>query len=239
MSLPLSCIIVEDEPIAADILADYVSQTEFLELQTICHSALAAHDYLRKHQVDVMFLDINMPKMTGLEFLRTLEKRPKVIITTAYDHYGVDGFDMQVVDYLLKPIEEERFQKAVAKLLHPANMIQTVPATGPVQEAVRPFHFFMVNKKSVKIYLDEILYIESLKDSVMIHTSTKSHSTNYQLGELESLLNSGNFLRVHRSYLIAIDKIDWFSAAEIEIGGRVIPIGRSHKEFVMGRLGAA
>jgi DNA-binding LytR/AlgR family response regulator len=239
MSLPLSCIIVEDEPIAADILADYVNETDFLELQTICTSALAAHDYLRKNTVDVMFLDINMPKMTGLEFLRTLEKRPKVIITTAYDQYGVDGFDLQVVDYLLKPIEEERFQKAVAKLLSPVHLIQTVPATGPVQEAVRPFHFFMVNKRSVKIYLDEILYIESLKDAVLIHTSTKSYTTNYQLGELESLLTPNNFLRVHRSYLIAIDKIDWFSAAEIEIGGRVIPIGRSHKEFVMERLGAA
>jgi DNA-binding LytR/AlgR family response regulator len=236
MSLPLHCIIVEDEPIAAEILADYVKQTDFLELDHICDNALSAREYVRDHQVDVMFLDINMPKLTGLEFLRTLSKPPKVIITTAYDQYGVEGFDLQVVDYLLKPIEEDRFQKAVNKLLLPVHLVQTVSATGPEVEYVRPFHFFTVSKRSVKIYLDEIFYIESLKDSVAIHTTAKSYNTNYQLGELESLIKSDNFLRVHRSFLIAIDKITSFSAAEIEIGERVIPIGRSHKDYVLSRL---
>ena len=239
VSTILNCIIVEDEPLAADILSDYVSKVPFLKLVEVCNDALKAHALLREQPIDVMFLDINMPKLTGLEFLRTLPHPPRVIITTAYHEYGVEGFELQVVDYLLKPVEYDRFKIAVDKLLLPYNLVKTVSATGKKTEstgAIRPYYFFTVNKRAVKIYLDEILYIESFKDAVSIHTATKSYSTHYQLGELESMINSDNFLRIHRSFLVAIDKIDSYSAAEIEIGGRSLPIGRSHKEFVLERL---
>lgn len=233
----LNCLIVEDEPLAADIIADYIEQTPFLSLLKICNNALQANEALRTMPVDVMFLDINMPKLSGLELLRTLARPPKVIITTAYDEYGIDGFDLQVVDYLIKPVEYERFLKAANKLLMPVHLAGTVSASGKKSTApIRPYYFFTVSKRAVKIYLDEILYIESLKDAVSIHTSEKNYNTHYQLGELEALMRSDNFLRIHRSFLVAIDKIDSYSAAEIEIGGRSLPIGRSHKDYVLERL---
>lgn len=234
----LNCIIVEDEPLAAEIVAEFVDATPFLNLVRICNNALSAREALRDNVVDVMFLDINMPKLSGLEFLRTLPKPPKVIITTAYHQYGVDGFDLQVVDYLLKPIEEDRFKTAVNKLLLPVHLQTTVSATGPKKEVpIRPYYFFTVNKRAVKIYLDEILYFESIKDSVVVHTINNEYVTHYQLGELESLMRAENFLRVHRSFLVAIDKIDSYSAAEIEMAGRSLPIGRSHKDYVLEKLG--
>jgi DNA-binding LytR/AlgR family response regulator len=231
----LNCIIVEDEPLAAEIIAEYVEQTPFLNLVKICDNALDAREVLRTTTIDAMFLDINMPKLTGLEFLRTLNRPPKVIITSAYHEYGIDGFDLQVVDYLLKPIELERFNLAVQKLLLPVHLAPSVPATGIKTEGhnVRPYYFFTVNKRSVKIYLDEILYFESLKDSVTIYTTNdRRYNTHYQLGELESILHDKSFLRIHRSFLVSMDKIDSFSAAEVEIEGRSLPIGRSHKELV-------
>ena len=233
----LNCIIVEDEPLAADIISDYIEQTPFLHLLKICYNALEANEALPTMPVDVMFLDINMPKLSGLELLRTLAKPPKVIITTAYDEYGVDDFDLQVVDYLIKPVEFERFTIAANKLLLPVHLAGTVSANGKKNTVpIRPYYFFTVSKRAVKIYLDEILYIESLKDAVSINTVARNYSTHYQLGELESLMHSPNFLRIHRSFLVAIDKIDSYSAAEIEIGGRSLPIGRSHKDFVLERL---
>jgi DNA-binding LytR/AlgR family response regulator len=234
----LRCIIVEDEPLAAEILAEYVAQTPFLELTHICNDAIRALDVVRMNPVDVIFLDINLPKLNGLEFLKTLLHQPKVIITSAHHEYAVEGFDLQVIDYLLKPIEFSRFTKAVQKLLLPQRLNEPQPASaGKNAQPVRPFYFFTVQKRSVKIYLDEILFIESLKDSVSIHTKEKSYNTHYQLGELETLMGSDNFLRIHRSFLVAVDKIESYSAAEVEIAGRTLPIGRSHKLFVMERLG--
>jgi len=235
----LRCIIVEDEPLAAEILAEYIEMTPFLSLTHICPDAIKALDVVHAHPVDVIFLDINLPKLNGLEFIKTLRRQPKVIVTSAYHEFAVDGFDLQVTDYLLKPIEFSRFTKAVNKLLLPQrqNTGDTQAAAAKPAGNTRPFFFFTVSKRSVKIYLDEILFIESLKDSVTIHTTSKSYQTHYQLGELEELLPKDNFLRIHRSFLVAVDKIESFSAAEVELAGRTIPIGRSHKEYVMDRLG--
>jgi DNA-binding LytR/AlgR family response regulator len=229
----MKCVIVEDEPIAAEILAEYVAQTPFLELIRICPDALAALEVVRTEPVDVLFLDIHLPKLSGIELLKSLKRPPKVIITTAHHEYALEGFDLQVVDYLLKPVEFSRFTKAAQKLLTP---VKPQEQTG-LEKPTRPFYFFTVSKRSVKIFLDEILYIESLKDSVTIRTTTKSYPTNYQVGELETMLVNDNFLRIHRSFLVAIEKIDSFSASEVVIGDRVLPIGRSHKEYAMMRLG--
>lgn len=235
--MTLRCIIVEDEPLAAEILAEYIGQTPFLQLTHICNDAIQALDVVRQHPVDVIFLDINLPKLSGLEFLKTLLHQPRVIVTSAYHEFAVQGFDLHVTDYLLKPIEFSRFSKAVNKLLQPHRQSDHASAAKNSVPPVRPYYFFMVNKRSVKIYLDEILFIESLKDSVSIVTKTKAYNTHYQLGELEELMRSDNFLRIHRSFLVAVDKIESFSAAEVEIAGRVLPIGRSHKLYVMDRLG--
>lgn len=233
----MRCIIVEDEPLAAEILSEYISQTPFLELTHICNDAIQALDVVRNNPVDVVFLDINLPKLSGMDFLKTLLTPPKVIITSAYHEYAVEGFDLQVIDYLLKPIEFSRYTKAVNKLLTPQRQSDQQAPTAAAKPT-RPYYFFTVSKRSVKIYLDEILYIESLKDAVTIHTYQKSYNTHYQLGELENLMRSDNFLRIHRSFLVAVDKIESFSAAEVEIADRTLPIGRSHKEYVLGQLGA-
>ena len=233
----LRCVIVEDEPLAAEILAEYVEQTPFLMLTHICNDAIQALDVVRQNPVDVLFLDINLPKLNGLDFLKTLLHQPQVIITSAYHEFAVEGFDLQVIDYLLKPIEYSRFTKAVNKLLQPQRLSDVSAPAKPAPKSIRPYYFFTVNKRSVKIYLDEILFIESLKDSVAIVTKSKAYNTHYQLGELEELLRRDNFLRIHRSFLVAIDKIESFSAAEMEIGDRTLPIGRSHKAYVMERLG--
>lgn len=228
----MNCIIVEDEPLAAELMADYISQIPFLTLTHTCHDALQALDVVRSNPVDVIFLDVQMPKLSGMDFLKTLHKPPKIIITSAHPEFALEGFELRVTDYLLKPIEFSRFSRATQKLLSPQVRMAEVMA-----RPVRPYYFFTVNKRSVKIYLDEIQFIESLKDSVTIHTPTKSYNTHYQLGELEELMRSDNFLRIHRSFLVAVDKIESFSAAEVEIAGRVLPIGRSHKEYVMSKLG--
>ena len=237
---PLRCIIVEDEPLAAEILAEYIEMTPFLKLTHICADAIKALDVVHNNPVDVIFLDINLPKLNGLEFIKTLRRQPRVIVTSAYHEFAVEGFDLQVTDYLLKPIEFSRFTKAANKLLLPQRLADAPAAPNASAKSAgpaRPYYFFTVSKRSVKIYLDEILFIESLKDSVSIHTPAKSYNTHYQLGELEELMHSNNFLRIHRSFLVAVDKIESYSAAEVEIAGRTIPIGRSHKDFVMERLG--
>ncbi len=232
---PLRCLIVEDEPLAAEILEEYIQMTPLLQKVGVCPDALKAIEFLRETPVDVIFLDINLPKLTGLEFLKALPKQPLIVITSAYHEFAVEGFDLQVVDYLLKPIEFNRFTMAVNRVLYKHRLGTGAPLYKK-SIAHRPFYFFSVQKRSVKIYLDEILFIESLKDAVTIHTAQKAYPTHYHLNELEELLPKEYFLRIHRSFLVAIDKIDSFSAAEVEIGGRILPIGRKYKEFVAQRL---
>jgi DNA-binding LytR/AlgR family response regulator len=236
MHQPQRCLIVEDEPPAVEILTEYIEMTPFLTLAHTCPDAIQALDWLNKEPIDVLFLDINLPKINGMEFLSALRKKPSVIITSAHHEYAVDGFNMQVVDYLLKPIGFNRFTQAVNKLM-PQNTPRKIENGNGFARPVRPHYFFTVNKRSVKIYLDEILFIESLKDSVIIHTPHCSYPTHYQLGELEEMMRHDNFLRIHRSFLVSIDKIGAFSASEIEINGRALPIGRSYKRWVMERLG--
>ena len=228
-----SCLIVEDEPLAAEVLQDYVKQVPFLDLKAVCVDAIYAMEYLQKEKIDLLFLDIHLPKLKGLDFVRTLKNPPSVIITSAYHEYALEGYELNVVDYLLKPIEFSRFLMAVNKL-------KQVPVSNGshsvVANAERPFMFFNVSKKMIKIYLDEILYIESLKEYIRIFTKEKNILTKFQLGEVEDLLARGDFLRVHRSYIVSRSKIDAYTATDIEIQGKQIPIGRSYKELVQSIL---
>jgi two-component system, LytTR family, response regulator len=228
-----SCLIVEDEPLAAEVLQDYVKQVPFLDLKAVCVDAIYAMEYLQKEKIDLLFLDIHLPKLKGLDFVRTLKNPPSVIITSAYHEYALEGYELNVVDYLLKPIEFSRFLMAVNKLKQvPVNNGSHSVAAN----AERPFMFFNVSKKMIKIYLDEILYIESLKEYIRIFTKEKNILTKFQLGEVEDLLARGDFLRVHRSYIVSRCKIDAYTATDIEIQGKQIPIGRSYKELVQSIL---
>ncbi len=234
---PLSCLIIEDEPIAADLLADYIQQVSFLELKGVCKDALFALDRLSQEPIDVIFLDIHLPKLKGLEFLEILQDKPQTILTTAYHQYAIDAFEADVVDYLMKPISFSRFLKAVNKLKRPDAFVQfsSIP---PEIASSRPFRFFNVNKKKVKVFDDEVLYIESLKDYARIFTANGAIVTRGQIGEMEGILGKEHFLRIHRSYIVALDKIRAYSATEIEIDGKALPIGRSYKELVEKALAA-
>lgn len=228
----LNCLIIEDEPLAAEITQSYIGQVSFLKLEQICFDAISAFEVLKQKHIDVIFLDIHLPKLKGIDFLKALHHPPKVIITSAYKQYAIEGFELEIVDYLLKPFSFARFLKAVNRLQPAAEVV--VSATPQQQE--RAHRFFNVNKKKFKIYLDEILFVESLKDYVKIVTKDKSIVTKFQLGELEEFLNDKNFVRVHRSFLVSKSKIDAVSSTEVEVGGKAIPVGRSYQDLVKKEL---
>jgi DNA-binding LytR/AlgR family response regulator len=229
-----NCIVIEDEPLAAEVLQDYIGQVPFLKLVSTCSDAFYAMETLQSFDIDLMFLDIHLPKMKGLDLIKVLQKPPKIIITSAYQEYALQGYDFDVVDYLLKPIEFSRFLKAVNRIVQ---IKQTVlPARPVVQPAERVHLFFNVGKKKVKVFLDEILYIESMKEYIRVNTKVKSVLTKFKLTQVEELLSENNFLRIHRSFIVAKDKIEAFSATEVELGGKRLPIGRSYKELVLRAL---
>ena len=231
--LKYSCIIVEDEPLAVEILTDYISQIPFLELKYVCGDAIYAMEVLQQEKIDLIFLDIHLPKLKGIDFLESLKYPPRVIITSAYQEYALQAFDGNVTDYLLKPIRFSRFLKAVNKL-NQQLPLQSIPSGLSAPE--RKFLFFNVAKKKVKIYLDEIFYIESLREYVRITAQGNTILTKFPLNEVEDLFSNNNFIRVHRSFIVSKERITAFSATEVEINGVQIPIGRTYKEFVLSVL---
>jgi len=229
--LKYSCIIVEDEPLSAEILTDYIKEVPWLELKKICPDALYAIEALRGEKIDLIFLDIHLPRIKGFEFIASLTHPPAMIITSAYKEYALDAFEADVLDYLVKPIRFNRFLKAVNKLGQQAEppVIATSQDASPTQ---RPHLFFNVDKKKVKVCFDEILYIESLRDYIRIVMKGSTITTRFKLSDIEEVLTNNNFLRVHRSFIVSKDKINAFTAMDIEINDRQIPIGRSYKELV-------
>jgi DNA-binding LytR/AlgR family response regulator len=221
---------VEDEPLSAEILTDYIKQVPFLELRTVCVDAIYAMEILQKEKIDLIFLDIHLPRIKGLEFLESLRNPPPVIIVSAYKEYALQGFELNVIDYLLKPVRFSRFLKAVNKLQQQPGPQPALPANTAVE---RTYFFFSVGKKKVKVFLDDILYIESLREYVRITTKEKNILTKFPLSRIEELLSKNNFLRVHRSFIVAKDKISAFTNTDVEINNKQIPIGRSYKESVL------
>lgn len=214
----ISCIIVEDEPLAMMVLEDYVSQVPFLELAGKFPDAIYAMEYLRDHEVDLIFLDIHLPKLKGMDFLKTVKPAPAVIITTAYHQYAVEGYELSVTDYLIKPIEFERFLLAVNK----------VKSKMPAKD-----HLFVnVQMKKIRLSFSDILYIESQKEYVKIVTIKESFNTKMSTNEIEEILPEHLFKRVHRSFIVAINKIRSFNAEMIEINGEQIPVGRAYKDVL-------
>ena len=228
-----NCLIIEDEPLAAEILGDYVREVSDLHLVAVCRDVMTASGYLRSHAIDVLFVDVHLPKINGIEFIKTIQNQYQVILTTAYDQYAIEAYNLNVVDYLLKPIEFSRFLQAIQKIKKNKPVVPESPGEAPSQG---DYHFFNVDKRQVKVYLDDILFIESLKDYVKIHTANHHLVTKLQIGELESLLSSKPMLRVHKSYIINVNKITAYSANSIEIGQHQIPIGRTYKELIMQHL---
>ncbi len=225
----IRCIIVEDEPLAVKILADYISQVPFLELQSSFKDAIHATEYLHDHHTDLIFLDIHLPKLKGMAFLKTLSHPPAVIITTAYHQYALEGFNLNVTDYLLKPFEFERFLVAVNKVRTSQREMQKPNESRQTKD----YLFVNVQKKKVKILFSEIVYIESQREYIRIVTTKKEFISKMSTNEIESLLPPQFFKRVHRSFIVALSKIESYTSEMVEvIGGGYIPIGRGYKDVI-------
>ena len=231
--MKVKCIIVEDEPLALEVMKDFVSQVPFLELVGFCTDAFSAMELLNEEQVDLMFLDIHLPKLKGLDFLAALKNPPKVIITSAYHEFAIQSYEHNVLDYLLKPIEFSRFVIAVNKAL-PKNPVVIHPLTNPDE---LPDLYVTVNKKKARVVLNSILYIESQRENVRIVTDSKTIVTRFPISELEKELPPSAFIRIHRSFIVAKSKIDFIDANDVEIAGKEIPIGRSYRDYVMKVIG--
>lgn len=217
----LRCIIVEDEPLARKVLEGYISKASFLELEGSFEDAIEAMEHLRGHHVDLMFLDIHLPEVKGLTFLKTLTDPPAVIITTAYHEYALEGYELNVVDYLLKPFAFDRFLAAVNKV----KKRQTA-------EPSKDYFFVNVQMKKVKIYFAEILFVESQKEYVKIVTGDSQYLTKMTTTELEGLLPPDLFKRVHRSFIISLSKVRSFNSEAVEIAGHNIPVGRAYRDVL-------
>jgi DNA-binding LytR/AlgR family response regulator len=224
----INCIIIEDEPLATKVLSDYVAEVPFLELQGTFKDAILATDWLRNNTTDLIFLDIHLPKLKGMAFLKTLNTPPAVIITTAYHQYAVEGFALNVTDYLLKPFEFDRFLVAVNKVKRAQAENQFVPETHDTKD----FIFLNVQKKKVKILFSEIVYIESQREYIRIVTTKKEYISKMSTHEIEDLLPSNLFKRIHRSFIISLDKIQSYTAEEVEVNGVPIPIGRDYRDVL-------
>jgi two-component system, LytTR family, response regulator len=219
----LRCIIVEDEPLAVRIIADYISRVPFLELQATFRDAILATEYLRSNATDLMFLDIHLPKLKGMAFLKTLVNPPVVIITSAYHQYALEGYELNVTDYLLKPIEFERFLAAVNKV-HKAQTER--------RAVEKNFIFLNVQKKKVKISFAEIIYIESQREYIKVVTTKKEYLSKISTQEIESMLPADQFRRVHRSFIISVSKIDSYTSEFVEVSGISIPVGRGYRDVI-------
>jgi DNA-binding LytR/AlgR family response regulator len=230
-SKKIRCLVIDDELPAREILKKHINGVEALELSGICANAVEAISFLKDNRVDLLFLDIQMPHLLGTNFIRTLKNPPRVIFTTAYRKYAVEGFELDAVDFLLKPISFERFLKAVNKILQ-MNLqgdYGTVAATENHSESVPPFLYFRADRKMVKVLFNEILYIEGLSDYIKIITINKTIVTKHLLASLEEMLPANEFVRIHKSFIIAVNKIESFNADSVEIAKKEIPIGRSFK----------
>lgn len=224
-------MLVDDEPPAIELLKKHISTLTDLEVAATCYSALEAAEKLQKESVDLLFLDIQMPVLTGLDFLRTVKNLPQVIITTAHREYALDGYDLDIVDYLLKPISYERFFKAIQRYYQLDRL--AISTVANADSTTKANHIFVnSNKKNRKVLFEDILYIESLKDYVRIHTSSDNLVVKGNIGAMTALLPKDLFVRVHRSFVVAIEKVTAYTSQDIEIGDIEIPIGQTYKEAV-------
>lgn len=227
---------MDDEPPAREILKQHIAGVEALELVGTSANAVEAISFLKDHAVDLIFLDIQMPQLLGTNFIRTLKSPPKVIFTTAFRKYALEGFELDAVDFLLKPISFERFLKGVNKVLQanaPYHPISTPKEDH--KETANSFLYFRADRKMVKVFFNDILFIEALKDYIKIVTQNRTIITKYVLTTLAELLPADEFLRIHKSYIVAINKIESYNAESVQIAKHELPIGRLYK-YDVGRI---
>lgn len=235
MAKKANCIIVDDEPMAREILMNHLQRIEAISIVDDCKNAIEAFNVINSNKIDLIFLDINMPEISGLSFAKSINKNIKVIFTTAYREYAIDGFDLQAVDYLLKPISFERLLQAVNKFLD-ESVTLVVENLSEVRFEKSDFIFVRSDRKMVKIEFSEINYIESFSDYLKIHLQDKTIVTRETISNIEVKLPQKKFIRIHRSYITAISKIESFTNEFVEVNKKALPISRSYKKEVLDRL---
>ena len=228
----IKCLIVDDEPPAIELLGKYANMVDQLEVVGAVNSAINAFDLLKDKDIDLIFLDIQMPLLNGIDFIKSLKNPPAIIFTTAYREYALEGYDLDVIDYLLKPIPFERFLKAVDKYRNRSKIIGNMPQTSEERNHI----FCNINRTQHKIILSDILYIESLKDYVRLHTSEGRLVVKGNIGSFMKQLPDNQFIRIHRSFAVALEKINSYNHSEIDISGTKLPIGLSYKERFLDSL---
>jgi len=225
------CLIVDDEPLAVEIIATHLKNFADLVVAGTCRNAVEAFELIKKNKIDLIFLDIQMPEINGISFVKSLKHPPKIIFTTAFRDYAIDGFDLNVIDYLLKPISLARFIQAIdkyyASLLNENTNTPDIVLTSDLN---RPSIFVKTERKMVRIFLDEIYFIESLKEYVVIYQKDKKVITKASMSFLENLLPAEHFIRIHRSYIVAVQKIYAYTQTSIEMLSKELPIGRNYKQ---------
>ena len=230
--MKINAVIIDDEPLARKGLKEYIADVDFLNLTGEFDNPLKAAELISRGEVKLLFLDIQMPKITGLDFFKTLQHAPPVIFTTAYPQYALEGFEVNALDYLVKPISFDRFFKAVLK----AKEYYEVRDTNTKEANAAEYFFIKADNKLVRILFDEVLYAEALQNYVIIHTAAKKYMTYLTFKSVEDYLPADNFLKVHKSYIVAAAKIDSIEGNDIRIGQQHIPISRNQKEEVMEKL---
>jgi DNA-binding LytR/AlgR family response regulator len=231
--MKLRCLLIDDEPPALKVLESHISQISGVEIVAQCKNALEALDVLENKTVDLMFLDIKMPKILGTDFLKNLSHPPKVIFVTAYRDYAVDGYELDAVDFLVKPVSFERFLKAIIKVKRMMGQ-ETISTSNDTKSNTEAFVYLKVDRIMQKVHIDDILYIESWKDYIKVFLTTgKSFLVKQSISAMENLLSDHKFLRVHRSFMVSVDKITGYNALSVQVNLTEIPIGRLYKQAVM------
>ena len=233
MAKPINCIIVDDEAIARDIIALHLEKIERINVVAQCKNAIEAFNAISQHDIDLVFLDINMPEISGIAFAKSINKSINVIFTTAYRDYAVDGFDLQAVDYIMKPISFERLLKAVNRYFE---ISDTTVTESNSSLDTQDFIFIRADRQMLKIDFESIIYIESYSDYIKIHTKEKTVVTRETISNIEAKLPKSQFLRIHRSYIVAIKKISAFTNEYVSIAEQNLTISRSYKVEVLSRL---
>lgn len=231
----ISCIIVDDEPTAREVIAAHLARINHVEVLGSCESATAAFGLINANKVDLIFLDINMPEISGLSFARSINPEIKIIFTTAYREYAVDGFDLQAVDYLLKPISFERLLRAVNTFSH-IHYNKVEQQFSSEKEVQQDFMFVRADRKMIRINFEDICYIESLSDYLKIHTRTGSIVIRETISNIEKELQDLDFIRIHRSFIVSLAAVDSYTNEHLEVAGKALPISRSYKSIVLAKL---
>ncbi|MGO4877992.1 LytR/AlgR family response regulator transcription factor [Pedobacter psychrotolerans] len=230
--MKIKCLLVDDEPLAIKLLQNHLAQLDAFEVVATCSTAVKALELLRTLAVDLMFLDIEMPQIKGIDFLKGLKDPPAVIITTAYREYAIDGYDLDIIDYLLKPITFERFFKAVDRYLRSRNAENPVTAVATQNS----YLFLKSGLRNHRLNMADILYIESIKDDIRVVYENSSINIKYKISDLETDIRLFSLLRVHRSFIVNMAKMTSFTANDIAIGNKTIPIGPNYKAYVLRKL---